>query len=88
MPALCASSVRARAGQRQVARDVHMRRTDLAARGQVGQRQRHIERMRHQFEHPLIETAQGGWPSKRPMWVSRQPFVRAAESRLFSMVKW
>ncbi len=47
------------AAQRQVARDVHMRRTHLLARRQVGQRQRHLHIARHELQHPRIKAAQG-----------------------------
>ena len=49
----------ARAAQGQVARDVDMGRADLVAGGQVGQRQRHLDVVRHQVQHPLVEAAHG-----------------------------
>lgn len=46
----------ARAVQRQVARDVHMRGTDLVTRGQIGQGQGHTLVARHQVQHALVKT--------------------------------
>ncbi|MCY1557491.1 hypothetical protein D9M68_943430 [compost metagenome] len=44
--------------QAQVACDVDVRRAHLRARGEVGERQRHIGVVRHQAEHALVEAAQ------------------------------
>ena len=49
----------ARAAHGQVPRDVDVRRTDLVARRQVGQRQRHVHIAGHQREHALVKAAQG-----------------------------
>ena len=42
-----------------MARDVDMRCTNLLSRRQVGQGQRHLGIVRHQFQHPGIELAHG-----------------------------
>jgi len=45
--------------QRQMARDVDVRRAHFVAQRQVGQRQRRFVVLRHQAAHPCIELAQG-----------------------------
>ena len=63
----------ARALQRQVARDVDVRRRDLATRGQVGQRQRYVDLVGHQVQHARVEAACG--MAEQPAQVSDAPAV-------------
>ena len=56
--------------QRQMPRDVDVGRTHLLARSQVGQCQRHLRIMRHEFQHAGIEAAHG--------FTQQPPQMRAA----------
>ena len=74
----------ARALQREMAGDVDVGGADLRARGQVGQGQRHVDVVRHQVQHPLVEAAHG--MAQQPAQVGEAPAVVDVGRRVVGVI--